>query len=140
MRELAAGFGGGAGFTIGAPGFGGVAGVGGFCPTTGGGSGTTGALALGIGNALVPIAGVLSGIAGGFDAAAAALLLVEGLAACGASSEAPMMTRTAVPTTTQTPTRTRHKRSATLGLLPTSGNDVRDGAERGGRAVDGEKT
>ena len=129
FSELPAGFGGAfaPGFTV-APGFGGVpvvfGSVEGGVPAataTGGGSAAGGALVLG-----VTLAGdVPSGSAGAFEPAAAAL--VVGLAARGASSDAPMMMRTAVPTTTQTPTSTRHKRSATLGLPPTSGNEMREG-------------
>jgi hypothetical protein len=67
------------------------------------------------------------------DAAAAALALALALAAddfdaWGPSSEAPAMINAAVPTTTHTPTSTRHTRSATLGFGEGTANeaDARD--------------
>jgi hypothetical protein len=58
------------------------------------------------------------------------------------SSDAPTMMSTAVPTTTHTPTRTRHARSARLGLVAASGKSTRErrACERGAGTAAGEKT
>lgn len=74
---------------------------------------------------------------GALGAAADMLDAAEGVR--GASSDAPMMMSTAVPTTTHTPTSTRQTRSAMLGL-PISENETREGCERGAGAVAGVKT
>lgn len=100
-----------------------------FVPFTGltgaaggsGGGGVTAAITTGAGSGGAGSALAIE--ADGEDVGAAAALAAA-FEACGASSEAPAMIRAAVPTTTHTPTSTRHTRSAMLGFGAGIGNDA----------------